>query len=208
MSDLPIRGTTLFYPHFALIHQPVSLMLELQTIYYFVAALSVMVAAVYYVFNLRGNTRTRQAQLFMQLYDRFHDTQFWKQYGEIIFLSEWTSWDDFWGKYGPTNIDAFADWMSFGTYFSGIGVLLKEKMIDVRIVDNLVGDYVFWVWEKLRTLSDEMGAKGQKPQSILWIEYLYNEINKEREREKKGHTIKNRAVQKRLETDVERPLKI
>ena len=157
----------------------------LQSISYMTAAVSLFVGVIYYVMNLRFAAQTRQAQLFMQLYDRFHDTVFWKQYAEIIFNTNWKDQDDFWNKYGPANIDAFADWMSFGTYFTGIGVLLKRRMINVGIVNDLIGDYVIWVWDKWKTLLD---TYQKKPQSIIWFEYLYNEITKERKR--LGRSIK------------------
>jgi len=151
----------------------------LQSLSYIAAAISVVMAAIYNVINIRNAAQTRQAQLFMQLYDRFHDERFWTQYAEIIFNTDWKDQEDFWEKYGPKNVDAFADWMSFGTYFTGIGVLLKRDMISVGLVNDLIGDYVIWVWDKWKTLLDTWE---RKPQSILWFEYLYKEIRKERER--------------------------
>ena len=38
---------------------------EIQAAYYMVAATGVLVAAIYYVFNMRATLQTRQAQLFM-----------------------------------------------------------------------------------------------------------------------------------------------
>ena len=161
------------------------LMQLLQVIAWIAAAISVLIAAIYNVINIRNAQQTRQAQLFMQLYDRFHDEHFWQQYAEIIFNTDWKNFDDFWEKYGPNNVESFADWMSFGTYFTGIGVLLKRKMISVGLVNDLIGDYVIWVWDKWKTLLDTWE---RKPQSILWFEYLYQEIKKERDR--LGRTIK------------------
>jgi hypothetical protein len=157
----------------------------LQSISYMAAAVSLFVGAVYYIMNLRFAAQTRQAQLFMQLYDRFHDTVFWKQYADIIFKTDWKDMNDFWNKYGPENTEAFAEWMSFGTYFTGIGVMLKRRMINVGVVNDLIGDYVIWVWDKWKTLLD---TYQKKPQSIIWFEYLYDEITKERKR--LGRSIK------------------
>ena len=44
---------------------------EIQAAYYMVAATGVLVAAIYYVFKMRTTLQTRQARLFMQLYDRW-----------------------------------------------------------------------------------------------------------------------------------------
>jgi hypothetical protein len=55
-----------------------------------VTAASVTVAAIYYMFTLRTNQRnykatldTRQAQLFMQLFDRFSGSEFALNYGKV-----------------------------------------------------------------------------------------------------------------------------
>jgi hypothetical protein len=39
---------------------------EIQTAYYMVAATGVLIAAIYYIFNMRATLQTRQAQLFTQ----------------------------------------------------------------------------------------------------------------------------------------------
>jgi hypothetical protein len=64
-------------------------MVDAQTIGVLVTASSVTVAAVYYMFTLRTNQRnykatleTRQAQLFMQLFDRWTSSEFALNYGK------------------------------------------------------------------------------------------------------------------------------
>ena len=49
---------------------------EIQAAYYMVAATGVLIAAVYYVLNMRATLQTRQAQLFMQMYERWSDAVF------------------------------------------------------------------------------------------------------------------------------------
>jgi len=44
-------------------------LVEIQAAYYMVAATGVLVAAGYYVLNMRTQTRTREAQLFMQSFN-------------------------------------------------------------------------------------------------------------------------------------------
>ena len=50
---------------------------EIQAAYYMVAATGVLVAAVYYVFNMRAAIKTREAQLFMQIFEIFRNEDFW-----------------------------------------------------------------------------------------------------------------------------------
>jgi hypothetical protein len=85
-------------------------MVDVQTIGVLVTAASVSVAAIYYMFTLRINMKnqelnlksqqqadeTRQAQLFMQVFSRYHEEEFWKAY-QIVMSREWKSYDD-WNK--------------------------------------------------------------------------------------------------------------
>ena len=50
--------------------------MDVQTIGVLVTAASVSMAAIYYAFTLRNQNRTRQAQLFMQIFQRFQEPNF------------------------------------------------------------------------------------------------------------------------------------
>ena len=63
---------------------------EIQSIYYMVAATGVLIAAIYYVVNMKATQRnmkntleTRQAQIFMQLYALYDNREFFEDYGNI-----------------------------------------------------------------------------------------------------------------------------
>ena len=53
---------------------------EIQTAYYMVAATGVLIAAVYYVLNMRVTLQTRQAQLFIPIYSTYHSDEYMKAY--------------------------------------------------------------------------------------------------------------------------------
>ncbi|MGD2201265.1 MAG: hypothetical protein PVJ38_06525 [Candidatus Bathyarchaeota archaeon] len=156
-----------------------------------IAAFSVAIPLVYYIVNIRNLWKNRQAQLFMSIYGHFHRPMFWEQYAEIVYLSEWDDYRDFWKRYGPTKKGDFAQWMSFGTYFTGIAVLVKKKLIDINLVDDLVGDYIIWIWRKLNPiLIDITESTGNQPKAAYWIDYLYEEIMKKRKFDKMFITAK------------------
>jgi hypothetical protein len=57
---------------------------------------------------------------------------------EILFKWKWKDFAGFWQKYRPeTNVKAFNKWDSIGTYFKGVGVLVKLKLIDLNLVDEI-----------------------------------------------------------------------
>ena len=71
--------------------------------------------------------KARQTQLFMQLYDRFDDKDFQRQWMEVIYQWEREDYDDFERKYGSGNLEAFSSSFSVAAYFEGIWCSLKEN---------------------------------------------------------------------------------
>lgn len=141
-----------------------------------IAALGVVVALFGYAINIRNSIKTRQAQLFMSLYSHFHQPEFWDQYAEVIFLSDYEGYDDFWQKYGPAEKESFSRWMSFGTYFTGIAVLIDQNLIDISLVDALIGDYVVWIWQKLEPVLTEIEKVEGENQTLRWMRFLHKRI--------------------------------
>jgi hypothetical protein len=160
-------------------------MVDIQTISIVIASAGVFAAAAYYIFQLRHQSsmrqteiETRQANLFIQIYNYYYSEHFLSNESEIIFGWNWKDFDDFWQKYGPsTNAEAFAKWDSVGTYFKGVGVLLKRKLIDLDLVDELMGTSIRLYWEKSSSIVKEIRAR-LWPHAYEWLEYLYNELQK------------------------------
>jgi hypothetical protein len=166
-------------------------MVSVETISIVFTGLSVSLAAFYYISTLRNAQRnqqltlraqeqaleTRQAQLFMQLYNVFTSTDFQSNYWDIIDNWEFSDFMEFMEKYGSeTNLDAFAKRGAVGAYFEGMGVLVNRKLIDVGLVDDLISGLIIRYWEKMQPIMDDAREMMTYPQLGEWIEYLYNEI--------------------------------
>jgi len=164
-------------------------MVDIQTVSIAIASAGVFAAAIYYILHLRHQTKmrqieveTRQAQLFMQLYDHYLNRDTTRDENELLFHWKWKDFDDFWQKYGPeTNIEAFAKWDSLETYFKGVGVLVKRKLIDLDLVRDLMGTGVILHWEKFGSVVKEFRRR-YWPHAYEWYEYLYNEMKKREQR--------------------------
>ena len=158
-------------------------MVDIQTIGVLATAASVTVAAIYYIFTLRTNQRnlktnleTRQAQLFMQLYDKVSEPEFLINW-QAALKAEWSSFDEYMQKYGyDAYPDSYGKLMSVGVTFEGIGVLVKRGLIDPAMVDDMMSGFIISYWEKQRPLSLEVRRRRNYPQYAEWIEYLYNVI--------------------------------
>jgi len=64
-----------------------------------------------------------------------------------------------------------------GTYFKGVGVLVKMKLIDLNLVDELMGTSIRLHWEKSGPIMKEFRTR-MWPHAYEWFEYLYNELKK------------------------------
>ncbi len=65
---------------------------EIQAAYYMVAATGVLIAAIYYVYNLKTTLQTRQAQLFMQIYyNRMSQPELSEIINDIRYNMHWTA---------------------------------------------------------------------------------------------------------------------
>lgn len=161
-------------------------MINIQTISVSLAALSILIAATYYTLTVRNQNRTRQAQLFMQIYGVFRTEEFQDNFTEILSW-KWNDYDDFLEKYGPTtNPNAWRSLGSVAGYFEGIGLMVNKKLIDISLVENLMSTHIIFFWEKIRPLSADMRRRLNRPQLDVWKEYLYDEIKKREVKNKKA----------------------
>jgi len=126
---------------------------------------------------------TRQADLFMGLYETYRSHEFRKLWYEIMFHYTWKDWDEYWEKYGPiNNLSAFINLNTVSAFYEGIGVLVKRGLIEIAMVEELMHTSVKLTWEKLgpmikqgRTRTD---VEAPAPRLFPHFEYLYDELMK------------------------------
>ena len=141
----------------------------------------------YYAFVVQNQNKTRQTQMFMDLYAVYRDPEFAKIWGEIM-DQHYTDFDDYWDKYGgETNREAWNKWQSVGRLFNGIGVLVKRGMVDIELVEELMAVIIFVSWAQMgpilygfrdwtKNRARTIYADAYQPMS--GFEYLYNELEK------------------------------
>ena len=158
-----------------------------------VAATCVLIAAAYYVSNIRTtqrnmrmNLETRQAQLFMQIFNRFNEPDFFEKFTQILSW-KWVDYDDFLKKYGgKTNPEAWYSEGSIAAFFEGVGLLVYLQLLDVKLAHALLFRHVKLFWEKMKPISLEMRRQLTLPHIDQWVEYLYIELIKIEEKELKS----------------------
>jgi len=65
-----------------------------------------------------------------------------------------------------------------GWFFEGVGVLLRRKLIDIGLVDDLFSSPIKRAWEKMKPIAEGERKYAQRPQIWEWFEYIYHEMKK------------------------------
>jgi hypothetical protein len=152
-------------------------MVDAQAISIIFAGVGIGLAAIYYMMTLRNQDRTRQTQLFMQIYDRYMDKEFQAIEAEIFNQWVWEDLDDFMTKYGAAaDPEAYGKHTQIGVFYEAIGVLVYRNMLDVRLVDDLMSWSILNFWDRLGPIMVEARERFNIPQNYEWVEYLYNRI--------------------------------
>jgi hypothetical protein len=160
----------------------------LQSASYIAGAMGVAIAAIFYVLNLRINQRnqelslrnqqqnleTRQAQLFMGIYQSFYSKEL-LDLEPILDKIKFETAEDYaeLQKKGGREYKAFG---AFGGYYEGLGVLVRENLVDIRLVSQLMSGNIIWFWERFEHGWRESRRVLNWPRMCVEVEYLYDRI--------------------------------
>jgi len=137
----------------------------------------VIVAIVYGILTLRDTTRTRQAELYMRIYERGSTVEFYSAAELVVEGSHWRDFSQFLGMYQKD--PAFhAAIQRLGGFYEGLGVLVRENLLDIRLVALFFTSTTKQFWEKLRDSVYEWRKVSNTPRMLSETEYLYNELMK------------------------------
>jgi hypothetical protein len=163
----------------------------------------ILIGIVYYLFIMRNSQRTRelalkaqeltlkaqeqaletrQAQLFMNIYTQVYSLEFWNHFREVREEWEWEDYDDWYDKYEsvPEKQNIFN---AVGSYFEGMGVLVKRNFIDVTFVDDLLSGPLMSLWQKFEPIILEERRRKNVPTIWEWFGYLYDRVKEVSEKE-------------------------
>jgi hypothetical protein len=149
-------------------------MVDYQTISIVLTGIGMIIALTYYGLQIRNQNRTRQAQLFMQTYNRWTQPDFIDALMWLRTQEKWTNFDDH--NEAMNDITNSRNTLLFVTYFEGVGVLVKEGLIDIRLVAELMTGIVTQFWDKYALIIDEGRRRLGYPRWFSETEYLYKEL--------------------------------
>jgi hypothetical protein len=106
-----------------------------------VQTVGILVGIFYYIMTLRNQNKTRQAQIYVQLYNKFSDPDFLERY--YVAMSFKPKDTDEYVKTLESRFDndirKYAELVSVGTTLEGMGVLVKRGFIDPQYVADTMG---------------------------------------------------------------------
>ncbi len=143
-----------------------------------VAAIGVVVGVAYYILEMRNQTRIRKTDLVMRL-SSFGTRRDFLEACNDIFEADFKDYDDFVEKYGSLFSKEQVP-MSFfivGNFLERIGVLLKNKLLDVSLVSQMMISVTDF-WEKMKPVVEGVRKAEHQPGYYQSFEYLYNEMKK------------------------------
>jgi hypothetical protein len=115
---------------------------------------------------------TRQAQLFMQIYGAYSSKEIQEAYGELM-IWEWKDLDDFTSKYyHRKSLDVMNKWTAF---VNGLGILVYEELIDVKLVYNLVWVELLNFYIRFELILKEIWERRKEPDEGKFVWYLIEE---------------------------------
>jgi len=154
-------------------------MVDVQTVSIAMASVGVFAAAIYYIFQIRHQNRMRHLDLFMRLYSTWGSADMLNAHRRFMVIKV-ENYDSFIKDHGPVTEPSqiYSDIDRVGWFFNLMGFLVKEKIVHIELVDELLGYWVIKNWETIKPLVDGWRKQYDIPESYHWFEYLYNEMKK------------------------------
>jgi len=146
-------------------------MLDIPSISARVAAIGVLVGVTLAYLEVRTLVKQRQTDLVIGLYSTMGSKEMLETW-EKIKTREYKDFNAYIKEYGLSEVH------EVGIFYEGIGVLLRRKLIDIGLVDDLFSIPIKSVWEKLKPIVEWQRKQSGRPQYYEWFEYLYNELQK------------------------------
>ena len=117
-------------------------MIDLSAVSSIVATASIIVGVVFTILELRHLARVRRTDIIMKIYERFGTKEMVEAINRVG-MAEFENLKDYREKHGFTDVSQVA------ILFDGLGVLLEQGLIDVKMADRLFGPTLNTLWLRM-----------------------------------------------------------
>jgi hypothetical protein len=158
---------------------------DIQVAYYMVAATGVLVAAIYYIQNMRTAQKnmkltleTRRISIIDNLSSRIVNSEGMRNYFTIMNY-EWTDYEDFEKKYGSdNNVDSAARRYSLWSDYNQMGTMLRKGVITIEDLYGMGMLGIIFIWEKYKDIIYEGRRRYNGRNYMKDFEYFADEMQR------------------------------
>jgi len=154
-------------------------MVDIPTISIVIASAGVLAGVIYYILEIRHQSKLRQTESLFKLSPWFNINA--KEMQEAISQTcsiEYENYDDYLKKYADRPEHMMLK--TIGNYFEGIGILVQRKLVNTDVVRDFWGSIIVSTWEQIEPIISDMRKDSDDPQMFKFWEYLYHEMKKKR----------------------------
>jgi len=156
-------------------------MVDVPTVSIVIASAGVLVAATYYVLQIRHQTRIRKTDLFVRLWSTGTSNEFMDAFWKVNNLQV-KDYSDYLEQYGPlSNLENPVNRAFFmvGYYYDLAGTLLFRKLIDLVTVYDVWGtSNPIRLFENIKPVVYGIRREFGEPLAFCGFEYLYDELKR------------------------------
>jgi hypothetical protein len=156
-------------------------LVDIQTVSIAIASAGVFAGVIYYILEIRHQSRLRQTESVIRLSPFFNmNAREMQEAITQVCSIEYENYDDYLERYSGKPENTMLKML--GNYFEGIGILVSKKLVEADIVYNFWGDIIKSSWVKIKPLVPDMRKDSGDLNMFVFWEYLYNEMKKREQR--------------------------
>ncbi len=152
-------------------------MVDIQTVSIVIASTGVLAGVIYYILEIRHQSRLRQTESVIKLSPWFNmNAREVQEAISQVCSIEYKNYDDYLKRYSEKPEHTMLKIL--GNYFEGMGILVYRKLVKADIVYDFWGDIILSSWEKVEPLLVDMRKESGNLKMFEFWEYLHNEMKK------------------------------
>lgn len=136
---------------------------------------SIIVGVVFTILEIRRLNRVRRTDIIMKIYEKFGTKEMVEAVNKVG-AAQFTNLKEYREKHDFTDITQVA------VLFDGVGVLLEQGLIDMKMVDHLFGPTLNILWIRMQPVIYAMREGLKEPAFFAHYEYLVKRLESHRKK--------------------------
>ena len=153
-------------------------LVEIQTAYYMVAATGVLIAAVFYILNMRETMNNRRATFSNSLMQFYFSEEGQHRFMEVMNM-QWSDFEDFKRKYDSSvNLQRYAKRSALWTQLDLLGRQCRSGTIDITQISTPLAFGIVLCWMKFKPIIEAYRGWQYPKDAFSDFEYIANALMK------------------------------